>query len=117
LHPFNEYSCTCANGAWACNVTSQGGSICSCDGGGVYPDVPEPCPPPPPVVNDPRCPASYSMSYFMTACSPIGLTCGYPGAGDPSSNGCPSTAMMWCRGDGGADDPDGGGTGVWVVAQ
>lgn len=72
----------------------------------------------PPVANDPACPATYSYSYGGKPCSPIGLNCAYPGAGDGESNGCYATAELWCRGDagaggGGAD----GGTGTWVFGQ
>ncbi len=63
----------------------------------------------PPANNDPACPASYSYSFYQEACSPIGLTCAYPGAGDGLANGCFATAMMWCNGD--------AGTGTWTVAQ
>jgi hypothetical protein len=59
--------------------------------------------------NDPQCPASYSYSSYQQPCSPVGLTCAYPGQGDGLANGCYATAMMWCKGD--------GGTGTWTVAQ
>jgi hypothetical protein len=71
----------------------------------------------PPVSNDSRCPATYRYSYFEQACSPIGLQCGYPGAGDGTPNGCWATASMWCRGDAGAGDGGSTASGSWIVAQ
>lgn len=74
----------------------------------------------PPTNNDPRCPASYSYSYGGQACPQVGLTCAYPGAGDGMSNGCFATAMLFCHGDGGVTDLDGGGdagSGTWTGAQ
>ena len=62
----------------------------------------------PPANNDPQCPSAYSYSYYQQPCSPVGLSCAYPGAGD-EVNGCFATAMMWCYGD--------AGTGTWTVAQ
>jgi hypothetical protein len=71
--------------------------------------------------NDPRCPPSYSHAYQGESCSPVGLTCSYPGAGDGTSNGCFATAMMLCHGDGGIGDlGDSGadaGSGSWTTAQ
>ncbi len=69
---------------------------------------------------DPRCPAMYSFSYFGMPCPAVGLSCAYPGAGDGTANGCFATAMMWCHGEGGVGDLDGGadaGPGTWTVAQ
>ena len=63
----------------------------------------------PPANNDPLCPSTYSYSSYMKPCSPVGLTCAYPGMGDGLANGCFATAMMWCVGD--------AGTGTWTVAQ
>ncbi len=74
----------------------------------------------PPENNDPRCPPSYSYSYGGQPCPAIGLTCAYPGAGDGTTDGCFATAMMFCHGDGGPGDLDGGveaGAGTWTVAQ
>lgn len=51
------------------------------------------------------------------ACSPIGLTCAYPGQGDGTSNGCYSTAMGWCRSDAGDAGDGEAGSGSWVLAQ
>jgi hypothetical protein len=78
----------------------------------------------PPFANPVGCPTVYSYSFGGKPCNPIGLQCAYPGAGDGTSTGCFSTAMMWCRGaDGGIsailDAGDGGdaGTGTWTIAQ
>ena len=65
----------------------------------------------PPVQNEAGCPSSYSHSYGGQSCSPVGLTCAYPGAGDGTSNGCASTAMLFCNGDAGAD------AGTFTAAQ
>ncbi len=73
-----------------------------------------------PLANDPACPASYTYSFGGKACAPIGLMCGYPGAGDGTADGCFSTAMLWCRGDAGSGAGDAGadaGGGTWVAAQ
>jgi len=67
--------------------------------------------------NDPRCPspvpgiaAAYGSG--QVPCSPIGLTCSYPNAGDCClSNGCYFTAQLWCAGDAGAE------SGHWFGAQ
>jgi hypothetical protein len=91
-------------------MTSQGSSVCDCSDGGEAPDAPT-CTYPP-VRNDPLCPATYTSSEYGQSCPSVGLTCTYPGAGDPTSDGCSATAMMWCRGDGGAGTP-----GTWTVAQ
>lgn len=100
------------------------------DGGGTsdghaqakdsQPDVPVVCGYPP-VANDPACPKAYTYNSHAP-CSPIGLNCSYPGAGDGTANGCYATAEMFCRGDvdSGADatgNGDAGGTGYWLSAQ
>jgi hypothetical protein len=75
----------------------------------------------PPYANDPACPAQYAYTFGGKPCSPIGLQCAYPGAGDGESNGCFSTAMLWCRGDAGvtvdAGDAGDAGSGTWTAAQ
>jgi hypothetical protein len=77
----------------------------------------------PPYANPVGCPAQYAYSLNGKPCAPVGLKCAYPGAGDGMSNGCYSTAMMWCYGDGGigsvVDAGDGGdaGSGTWTIAQ
>ncbi|HEX7664252.1 MAG TPA: hypothetical protein VF407_07080 [Polyangiaceae bacterium] len=75
--------------------------------------------------NDPACPSSYSHSYNGQPCSPVGLSCMYPGSGDADQNGCFYTAALECQGDGGPGDldaalpdgGDGGREGTWVAAQ
>jgi hypothetical protein len=68
--------------------------------------------------NPPNCPPRYSHSYMGQPCSPIGLTCAYPGQGDGTFDGGYATAMMWCRGPGGIGDAGGdAGYGTWVIAQ
>ena len=68
--------------------------------------------------NDARCPANYAHTFQGEACSPIGLSCSYPGAGDGTPNGCASTAILSCHGDGGAEDSGAdAGTGTWSAAQ
>jgi hypothetical protein len=74
----------------------------------------------PRITNDPACPASYSSGNQGKPCAPIGLMCGYAGAGDGTPDGCFSTAAMWCRGDAGsgaAAGSTGASTGTWTVAQ
>lgn len=79
-----------------------------------------------PTHNDPGCPATYSHSYQDTPCAPVGLQCGYPGAGDEGPNGCNATAGLICHGDGGitgtdagtlADGGDAGREGTWTAVQ
>ena len=71
-----------------------------------------------PAHNDLRCPASKETA---GAC-PVGLSCTYPGQGDPDQNGCYGTAHLSCCqsvpcqsavGDAG----DGGAQGMWVLTQ
>ena len=74
-----------------------------------------------PVTNDPACPTVYSHTYGGRPCVPVGLMCGYPGKGDGQPNGCFSTAVLICTGDGGPGDldagEDGGRAGTWIVGQ
>ena len=71
------------------------------------------------VRNDSRCPSSYSLAYECQSCSPAGLACMYPGAGDGTSNGCFATAVLRCV----AVDAGVGGcaadaaSAAWVAAQ
>lgn len=88
----------CTSGVWT-QEEAPPGPICSDAPACSYP----------PANNDPQCPASYSYTSYQQPCSPVGLTCAYPGQGDGLANGCFATAMMWCKGD--------GGTGTWTVAQ
>ncbi|MGH7284257.1 MAG: hypothetical protein ACRELY_22245, partial [Polyangiaceae bacterium] len=74
-----------------------------------------------PVDNDPACPATYSYTFSGQPCVPVGLECGYPGAGDGESNGCYATAVLICTGDAGPGDldagEDGGREGTWIAGQ
>jgi hypothetical protein len=110
-YPLDEYTCTCVNGAWSCNMTAQGASVCTCSDGGMGQPEPPACSYPP-ANNDPGCPATYSFSLYQQPCPAIGLACAYPGRGDEMPDGCFATAMAWCKGDGGAGTP-----GTWTVAQ
>ncbi len=120
-YPIDNYACACAGGTWSCRLKDQGASVCSCPpptGSGTGPTG---CVYPP-VHNDPRCPSSYSSGYRGIGCAPVGLTCAYPGVGDPDGKGCLSTAMMWCTGPSGVGDLDAGpdgstAAGRWVTAQ
>lgn len=75
----------------------------------------------PDVHNDPRCPAMYSAGYDCQPCSPVGLGCTYPGAGD--GNGCFAAAGLSCEpADGGvvrgcASDGGEASVGYWVAVQ
>ena len=79
------------------------GSIAACSSGGTTtphdasPDCGYPA-----VHNEAGCPATYSTATLPPTCAPVGLTCDYPGAGDGTSSGCASTAVLWCV-DGGGD--------------
>ena len=66
------------------------------------------------VHNDPQCPVFFYYGDHGP-CSPVGLTCLYPGAGDGTSRGCASTAGLSCYSpdDGGVD----GGSGHWLSNQ
>jgi len=116
-YPVEAYTCACELGEWACRFAAQGPSTCACQGGtSGGSGGTKPCDYPP-VQNDPRCPPQYSPQNATGPC-PIGLTCSYPGVGDGASNGCNSTAVMFCHApfgdsDGGAD----AGTGVWSFGQ
>lgn len=69
-------------------------------------------------INDPHCPSMYSFTKNGQPCSPVGLTCAYPGVGDQLSDGCFATAMLWCRGDAGTGDSGSdAGSGSWTAAQ
>ncbi len=73
-----------------------------------------------PVMNDPRCPSSYSYTYSGKSCAPLGLECWYPGAGDGTADGCFATALLQCRGDGGIGTDDAAadaGSGTWAASQ
>lgn len=65
-----------------------------------------------PAQNDPGCPAAYSFSLNGQPCSPAGLRCAYPGAGDQQPDGCWGTAMLLCRA-----TSDIGPAAAWVAAQ
>jgi len=74
--------------------------------------------------NPPGCPPRYSRAYAFVRCSPIGLSCTYPGAGDCMASGYCSTALMHCSPDPARDagpdaDPDASASemGRWVLAQ
>jgi hypothetical protein len=76
--------------------------------------------------NDPLCPSTYSFSFNGTACPKVGLTCGYPGAGDQGANGCFETAGLICNAaDAGVgsfdaaifDDAGDSGIGYWTAVQ
>ncbi len=65
----------------------------------------------PVVHNEAGCPATYSTATLPPTCAPVGLTCQYPGAGDGTSSGCASTAVLWCMGGAGDAGPH------WSAAQ
>jgi len=72
----------------------------------------------PPANNDAQCPSTYSYSNGGKPCSPVGLSCSYPGRGDGTAgHPCRSTAMLWCRADGGSDAGADAGSGTWRFAQ
>ncbi|HLK39594.1 MAG TPA: hypothetical protein VKU41_22720 [Polyangiaceae bacterium] len=94
----------------------DGGGLPDSGEAGVAPEAGPDCSYPA-VANDPHCPSTYSgLGAQARPCSPVGLACAYPGAGDGTSSGC-ATAMMWCRVDGGDGDAGATGMGSWVVAQ
>jgi len=67
-----------------------------------------------PAHNDPACPATYSNTFVLQPCSPIGVSCLYPGFGD--GQGC-SPAELLCTGDGDAGDGGDAASGTWTVGQ
>ncbi len=76
--------------------------------------------------NDPLCPSTYSFSFNGTACPRVGLTCGYPGAGDQGTNGCFATAGLICNAADAEvgsfdaaifDDAGDSGIGYWTAVQ
>ena len=71
----------------------------------------------PPAHNDPRCPPTYVViPAYRKPCSPVGLSCKYPGAGD--GNGCNgSSAEMFCNSRDAGDDGGDGASGEWLVLQ
>jgi hypothetical protein len=99
----------CARGQ--CTYCNEVGSCPELDAGScAYPVI----------QNDSRCPATYLGDAALAGpCSPVGLECEYPGAGDGDQATCSAaTAIMWCRAAGGGDAGDGGASvGSWIVAQ
>jgi hypothetical protein len=106
----DEWRCTCGNGggSWSCGANDchggDGGAACDYDAG-----------------NDPGCPAAYSFSLScFTACTPVGLSCLYPGAGSIAmSNGCQSAAQLQCVADDDSSACQGcrGDAGQWTCAN
>jgi len=105
--PGNYVFCRCADrseGTKLCNNDGASFGACSCDKAESPPDCAYPA-----TNNPPGCPPTYSHGYQGQSCPTLNLTCSYPGAGDGRSDGCYSTAMMWCR--------DDGGGARWTTAQ
>jgi hypothetical protein len=69
----------------------DGGTDATLDGGDAS------CPVQSFPVNAAACPASYSATYAGQLCSPAGLQCNYPGAGDIGANGCPAPGALFCE--------------------
>jgi len=62
--------------------------------------------------NEAGCPATYDTANLPPTCAPVGLNCEYPGAGDGTSPGCASTAVLWC-----VAGPGDAGAPHWGAAQ
>jgi hypothetical protein len=111
---------TCGNCQGDDDVLVDSGTDATLDSGDascVYPDD---------AGNDPACPATYNAALNGTACPRVGLSCGYPGAGDIDPNGCSETAALVCNApDAGVgtfdaaifDDAGDSGIGYWTAAQ
>jgi hypothetical protein len=72
-------------------------------------------------VNDPECPTFYSSTLASQSCPSIGLYCRYYGQGTkPLPADCSDNEQMWCVGDSGVSNTDGGIVdlpGTWVVVE
>jgi hypothetical protein len=98
----------------SCQLTNER-HLCEATDGGPDASADAPACSYPPVHNDPRCPTLYTAAYDGKTCSPVGLSCAYPGAGDGMPDGCLGTAGLSCRGNAGSGD--GGPAGTWIATQ